>query len=58
MRSDVETRRYQNDTPEFDVSGGSNSTATEASTEDVPGTLSETGKYGNAWFFLFLILCV
>ncbi|KAK8470659.1 hypothetical protein PHAVU_003G026000 [Phaseolus vulgaris] len=45
MRSDVETRRYQNDTPEFDVSGGSNSTATEASTEDVPGTLSETGKY-------------
>ncbi|XP_047176855.1 uncharacterized protein LOC124844045 isoform X2 [Vigna umbellata] len=45
MWSDVETRRCQNDTPEFDVSGGSKSTASEASTEDVPDTLTETGKY-------------
>ncbi|KAG2377140.1 uncharacterized protein HKW66_Vig0251240 [Vigna angularis] len=42
MWSDVETRRCQNDTPEFDVSGGSKSTASEASTEDVPDTLTET----------------
>jgi len=58
MPSDVETRPYQNDTPEVDVSGGSKSTASEASTEDVPATLAETGKYHNAWLFQFLIFFV
>ncbi|XP_027914104.1 uncharacterized protein LOC114173733 isoform X2 [Vigna unguiculata] len=45
MCGDVETRRCLNDTPDFDVSGGSKSTVSEARTEDVSDTLTETGKY-------------
>ncbi|XP_027914105.1 uncharacterized protein LOC114173733 isoform X3 [Vigna unguiculata] len=42
MCGDVETRRCLNDTPDFDVSGGSKSTVSEARTEDVSDTLTET----------------
>jgi len=58
MCGDVETRRCLNDTPDFDVSGGSKSTVSEARTEDVSDTLTETGKYGNVWFSILCLIVV
>ncbi|TKY69417.1 hypothetical protein E2542_SST05691 [Spatholobus suberectus] len=42
MWSRTETRRDQNDTPEFDVYGGSKPTVSEADTENVPVAVTET----------------
>lgn len=51
----VETRRDQNDAPEFDVSSGSKSTLSEADPESNV-TVTQADKSGK-YLVLFLIFC-
>lgn len=55
MWSAVETRHDQNDAREFDVSGGSKSTLSEADTEDNNVAVTQTDKSGK-YLVLFLKL--